>query len=304
MHDFLLEARDEGLYRAITDNGAGGFSSSIGELANLCGGCEIHLDKALLKYAGLQPWEILLSESQERMTLAVDPNHYGRLAELAKIHDVEICAVGVFTDSGNFHVLYQQKTVACLSLKFLHDGVPQMQLEAEWIEPKPAQMILPKETDLLSDLHSLLSCYNICSKESIIRQYDHEVQGGTLLKPLVGIHNDAPGDASIICPFELMESGSKEGLCIANGLCPRYSDFDTYSMAACAIDEAVRNLAAVGCDPSYIAILDNFCWPDPIYDPKKTPDGKFKLAQLVRANKALYHYAIEFETPIISEKIA
>jgi len=312
LHDFLLEARDAGLYRTLTDDGAGGFSSSIGELAQLSGGCEIHLDQALLKYDGLRPWEILLSESQERMTLAVDPSHFEALQHLAAIHEVEIVSVGTFTDSDKFHALYEKKTVALLSMEFFHDGLPQMKLEAEWTPPPENPQQLPENADCL-EWHHLLERHNICSKESIVRQYDHEVQGCSALKPMVGCQEDGPGDAAIIRPWDFAVgnskpqmwsavSNSRKGIVISHGICPRYSDHDTYHMAANALDEAIRNAVAVGCNPSRIAILDNFCWPDPIYHAKKTPDGKLKLAQLVRANKALYDYATAFETPIISGK--
>lgn len=304
LQDFLLDARDNGLYRAVTDNGAGGFSSSIGELATMSGGCEIHLEKELLKYPGLQPWEILLSESQERMTLAAPSKNLRQLQELAALHEVEIRVLGTFTDSGIFHVLHDGQTVASLSLEFLHNGVPQLILEAEWQSTAPRPLYLPLERTHTEDLHQLLGRFNICSKESVIRQYDHEVQGSTILKPLVGKDNDGPSDAAIIRPIEFARNPrwQNEAIAIANGIVPRYSEQDTYPMTACALDEALRNLVAVGCNPAYIAILDNFCWPDPIFDPKKTPDGKYKLAQLVRANKALYDYAVAFETPIISGK--
>jgi phosphoribosylformylglycinamidine synthase subunit PurSL len=304
LQDFLLEARDADLYHTLTDNGAGGLSSSAGELARISNGCEIHLERVPLKYPGLRPWEILLSESQERMTLAVAQDHLAELEELAALHEVEVMAVGTFTDTGYFHVLYEQQTVAYLSLEFLHEGVPQLNLEAEWEQKNPGSLRLPADKNYAEDLHKLLGTYNICSKEAIIRQYDHEVQGGSLLKPLVGVSNDGPSDAAIICPVEFLRNSrmKNEAIAISNGICPRYSEQDTYHMTACALDEALRNLVAVGCDPAYIAILDNFCWPDPIYDPKKTPDGKYKLAQLVRSNKALYDYATAFETPIISGK--
>lgn len=299
LHDFLLDARDQGLYRTLTDNGAGGFSSSIGELATLSGGCEIHLDRALLKQKGLAPWEILLSESQERMTLAVSPEKLGKLFALAHLHEVELVDLGTFTDSGLFHVLHDGNTVAHIRLDFLHSGLPKMSLEAEWKPKTVPSCSLYCQNDYTEDLHALLSRYNICSKESVVRQYDHEVQGGSVLKPFVGQENDGPSDASVICPIESMST--LEGIVIGHGICPKYSS-DCYHMAANAIDEAIRNCVSVGADPSRIAILDNFCWPDPVYDVKKTPDGKEKLAQLVRANKALYAYSKAFMTPIISGK--
>lgn len=290
LHDFLLEARDAGLYRTLTDNGAGGFSSSVGELANLSGGCEIHLDKALLKQPDLAPWEILLSESQERMTLAASPHYQEALEELALLHEVELVFLGTFTDSGKFHALFEKKTVALLSLDFLHCGLPQMKLDAEWL-PKTFTPCEIPPSDYTQDLLNLLARDNIRSKERIVRQYDHEVQGSTLLKPFVGVANDGPADAAIVSPQEL----EQVGIVVGHGICPRYSDLDPYVMTACAIDEAIRNCVAVGADPDFIAILDNFCWPDPIGD-------SHKLAQLVRSNQALYTYAKAFTTPLISGK--
>ncbi|MGZ3579690.1 MAG: AIR synthase-related protein, partial [Syntrophales bacterium] len=242
MTDFLLMARDRGLYRCITDNGAGGLSSSVGETARLSGGCEIDLKKAPLKYAGLNPWEILISESQERMTLAVAPDLVQEFLELAQKMDVEATVVGRYTDSGMFHVLYGEATVAYLEMDFLHDGVPQMHLQAKWqprIYPEPD---FPAPADMGKALKDMLSRLNICSKESVVRQYDHEVQGGSVVKPLVGVCNDGPSDAAVVRPILT----SFEGVVVANGICPRYGDIDTYHMAACAIDEAIRNAIAVG----------------------------------------------------------
>jgi phosphoribosylformylglycinamidine synthase subunit PurSL len=299
LHDFLLDARDKGYYRTVTDNGAGGFSSSVGELAELSGGCEIHLDQALLKQDNLAPWEILLSESQERMTLAVAQGSWNDLACLSKVHEIELCVIGTFTDTGYFHALYENETVGVLPLSFMHKGLPQMELAAEWVSNESAPIRLPA-LNHGKTLHDLLGRFNICSKESVIRQYDHEVQGGSVLKPLTGIDNDGPSDAAVLKPLETLDQ--KTGIALSNGICPRYSPLDAYHMAACAVDEAVRNCVAVGSDPKTIAILDNFCWPDPVYDLEKTPDGKHKLAQLVRANQALYDLCIAFEIPLISGK--
>ena len=297
MTDFLLMARDRGLYRCITDNGAGGLSSSVGETARLSGGCEIDLKKAPLKYAGLNPWEILISESQERMTLAVAPELLNEFLELAQKMDVEATVVGRYTDSGRFHVLYGEATVAYLEMDFLHDGVPQMQLHAKWqprIYPEPD---FPEPADMGQALKDMLGRLNICSKEAVVRQYDHEVQGGSVVKPLVGVCNDGPSDAAVIRPILT----SFEGVVVANGICPRYGDIDTYHMAACAIDEAIRNAIAVGGSLDFMAGLDNFCWCDPVQS-EKSPDGEYKLAQLVRANKALYDYTRAFGVPCISGK--
>jgi phosphoribosylformylglycinamidine synthase len=297
MTDFLLEARDLGLYRAITDNGAGGLSSSVGEMARLSGGCQLRLDKAPLKYEGLQPWEILLSEAQERMTLAVDPKKIEKFLELARRRDVEATVLGNFTDTGMFHVLYRDKTVAYLDMKFFQDGVPEMKLRAKWAPPRREEPDFPEPADYGEALRRMLGRLNVCSKESFVRQYDHEVQGMSALKPFVGADNDGPGDAAVLKPIH----DSYEGVIVASGLCPRYSDIDTYHMVACAIDEAVRNAVSVGGRLGYLAGLDNFCWPDPV-ESEKTPDGQYKLAQLVRANMALYDLCTAYDLPCISGK--
>ncbi len=297
MTDFLLIARDCGLYRAITDNGAGGLSSSVGETARLCGGCDIDLRKAPLKYPGLNPWEILISESQERMTLAVAPERVQAFLDLARQMDVEATVLGRYTDSGKLHVCYGEETVAYLDMDFLHDGVPQMQLRAKWSPPRHAEPDFPEPADMGNSLRCMLSRFNICSKEAVVRQYDHEVQGGSVIKPLVGAENDGPGDAAVIRPV----LSSYEGVVVAHGICPRYGDIDAYHMAACAIDEAVRNVIAVGGTLERLAGLDNFCWCDPVQS-EKTPDGEHKLAQLVRANRALYDYTTAYGVPCISGK--
>jgi len=289
--DFMIEARDRLLYEAVTDNGAGGISSSIGELAQLSGGCEIHLDKCPLKYPGLDPWEILVSESQERMSLAVRPEKLQELSELARIHDVEISVIGRFTKSGKFHVLYGDQTVAYLDMDFLHEGVPQLKLKASW-----KKLMFPEPNIPASDpgdiLKRLLSAPNITSKENVIRRYDHEVKGMSVIKPIMG----GPGDAAVIRPAY----NSNEGLVIAHGICPRYAQ-DGYAMAMLAFDEAVRNAIACGAMFGYMACLDNFSWPDPVKS-ARTPDGEHKLGTLVRACLGLYECATAYNIPLISGK--
>jgi phosphoribosylformylglycinamidine synthase II len=297
MFDFLLEARDWGLYSAITDNGAGGLSCSVGEMARESNGCELHLEKAPLKYAGLQPWEILLSEAQERMTLAVPPQHIDAFLAFAGRRGVEATVLGRFTASGRFHVLYNGQSVAYLDMDFLRNGVPQMRLRAAWQPPDLHEPRLPEPADYGATLGAMLGRLNICSKEAWVRQYDHEVQGMSVVKPFVGANNDAPGDAAVLRP--LLDSNL--GIVVANGICPRYGDIDTYHMVACAVDEAVRNVIAVGGRLGRIAGLDNFCWPDPIPSPTN-PDAEYKLAQLVRANQALYDYCRAYDLPCISGK--
>ncbi|MEW5706024.1 MAG: phosphoribosylformylglycinamidine synthase subunit PurL [Actinomycetota bacterium] len=298
MQDALREARDLGLYNAITDNGAGGLSSSVGEMSELSGGCEVDLERAPTKYPGLHPWELWVSESQERMTVAVPPDKIDAFLDIMRRRDVEATVIGKFTDSGKIHVKYDGKTVAYLDLDFVHEGLPGLRLVANWkptLEMEPAEWL--GSADLTESLKRILSSYNVCSKEWVIRQYDHEVQGGSTVKPLVGVQNDGPSDAAVIRPL----IGLKRGIVVSNGINPKYGEIDTYWMAASAIDEAVRNAVAVGANPDRIAILDNFCWGNPILSPDN-PDGDHKLAQLVRAAKGCYNTAVGLGTPFISGK--
>ena len=296
MFDFLIIARDRGLYNSITDNGAGGLSSSVGEMAEDTNGFEMHLDRAPLKYNGLQPWEILISEAQERMTVAVPPDMLSEFMTLAAEMDVEATDLGQFTDSGYYHCLYQGKTVTWLPMEFLHNGVPQLQIPARWVPPQTNEPQLPSP-DIVSTIKRLLGSLNICSKESVVRRYDHEVQAGTVVKPLTGIANDGPSDAAVVRPL----ADRFDGVVTAHGICPRFSDLDTYHMTANAIDEALRNYVSVGGNIDHVAGLDNFCWCDPVKS-EKTPDGEYKAAQLVRSNQALYEYCLAFGVPLISGK--
>ena len=298
MYDCLMRARDMGLYNAITDNGAGGLSSSVGEMAQDAGGCELYLDRAPLKYDGLVPWEIFTSEAQERMTLAVPPDKFADFMRLAKEMGVEATELGNFTNSGYLRVYYGQRTVAYIDMDFLHGGTPRMALTAEWTRP----VIARTEPKLPAEGHGallrrMLGRLNICSKEYVVRQYDHEVKGGSAVKPMVGVRRDGPSDAGVLRPV----LSRPEGVALSHGICPRYSDIDAYWMMAAAIDEAVRGAVAVGADPDRLAGVDNFCWCDPV-ESEKTPDGRYKLAQLVRANKALAHFCRAFMTPCVSGK--
>src|SRR5262249_5415424 len=263
MFDFLLEARDLQLYTCITDDGAGGLSSSVGEMAQFSNGCELHLERAPLKYPGLDPWEILLSESQERMTLAVPPQHVDAFLALATRRDVEATVLGTFTDTGLFHVLHNGQTVALLEMDFLHHGLPEMRLPAHWQPPRQPEPTFACPTDLAASLVQMLGRLNICSKEWVIRQYAHEVQARSVIKPLVGKDNDGPSDAAILRPL----LDSMEGVIVANGICPRYSDIDTYHMAACAIDEAVRSFFPVAPTLAPIPRLSPSSYPRPLLPP-------------------------------------
>ena len=298
MYDFLLRARDQGLYHAITDNGAGGLSSSVGEMAEDTGGCVLYIDRAPLKYDGLRPWEILLSEAQERMTLAVPEQCLEDFLALARQMDVEATPLGNFTTSGYFEVRCAERIIASLPMTFMHDGVPQLELEARWQAPRSQDIRVDVEdVEQAAFLKSMLGRLNICSKEYIIRQYDHEVRGGSVIKPLTGVKRDGPTDGGVLRP--LLESDA--GLVVAHGICPKFSDYDTYWMMANAMDEAIRNAVAVGADPDCLAGVDNFCWCDPVQS-ADNPQGSYKLAQLVRACRALRHFSLAWNLPCISGK--
>jgi phosphoribosylformylglycinamidine synthase subunit PurSL len=301
MHDFLLEARDEGLISFITDNGGGGLSSSIGESARFSNGARVHFDKVPLKYEGLDQWEIWVSESQERMTIAVRPEHLDRFMALSKKHAVESTVIGEYSNSGYLHLDYKGKTCAYIRMDLLESDFPQWEFEAEWIPPKMrglCEPVLKEPSNHGLLLKSMLARPNICDRSWITRQYDHEVQGGSVIKPLVGKRRDMPTDAAVVRPI----LDSMRGMAVSQTLNPFYSKIDTYHMTAATIDEAVRRILAVGGDPSHLGGLDNFCWPTIEYHPEHNPDGKYKAAQLVRANRALRDYCLEFGIPLLSGK--
>ncbi len=301
MHDFLLEARDEGYIAFITDCGGGGLSSAIGESARFAGGCEVWLEKVPLKYAGLDQWEIWISESQERMVVAVKPVHAPAFQALAAKHGVEVANIGCYTDSGALHLLYAGQTCAYIELAFLEGDFPPWRFEAEWLPPSLrglTEPVLGEPEDHTGLLHRLLARPNICSREWITRQYDHEVQGSSVIKPLVGRRADIPSDAAVLRPRQ----ESVRGLALSMALHPSYGQIDTYHMTAVSIDEAVRRLLAVGGSLDHIGGVDNFCWPSIQYDPVKNPDGKYKAAQLVRANRALKDLCLAYGIPLLSGK--
>lgn len=287
--DVILVARDQGLYNAITDCGAGGFSSAVGEMGEKIG-AEVWLEKAPLKYQGLSYTEIWISEAQERMVLSVPPEQWEAFRSLCAGEGVEATIIGRFVETGRLQLKYHDTPVADLDMRFLHDGRPPVVREAHYTPPRVAPVSLPPKINVESDLLALLGELNVASKEWVVRQYDHEVQGGSVIKPLVGITNDGPGDAAVVRPVP----GSHRGLIIACGMNPRYGDFDTYHMAASAIDEAVRNCVAVGGNPARIAILDNFCWG--------YTDRAETLGSLVRAALACHDMALALKTPFISGK--
>ncbi|MFH1673309.1 MAG: AIR synthase-related protein [Pseudomonadota bacterium] len=301
MHDFLLEARDEGLTTFITDNGGGGLSSSIGESALFSNGCVVELEKVPLKYEGLDQWEIWISESQERMTVAVNPENAARFLELSEKHAVESTIIGRYTDSGKLHITYNGKTCAYVDIDFMESDFPQWVFDAEWQPPEARgfrEPVLTEPDDASKVLLDILARPNIASKEWIARQYDHEVQGTSVIKPLVGKDRDVFSDAAVIRPV----LNSTQGLAASQALLPTYSKIDTYNMVACTIDEAIRRVIAVGGDPDHIGGVDNFCWPNIQYHSEKNPDGKYKAAQLVRANWALRDTCLAYQVPLLSGK--
>ena len=369
--DVVIQARDRQLYSAITDCGAGGFSSAIGEMGADTG-AYVELEKAPLKYQGLTPWEIWLSEAQERMVLAVPPQSLEHLLEICAIEEVEASIIGTFTNSHCLVVTYNGQTIADLPMSFLHDGRPDRTLEAVWIQNNlsvthddkgdgratatvpshPNTTLAPTMTTVEAsdityhsrggggeevgwgplrspsgatnmevgwgplrspsgatsmnegrrfsrspsgfnhDILALLRHPTIASKESVVRRYDHEVQGATVLKPLVGRAGNGPGDAAILQP--ILDEQSSGGAVLSNGINPLYGQFDPYWMAMNAVDEALRNLTSVGGDIERAAILDNFCWGNPT-DP-------MQLGMLVRAVKGCHDAAVGFGVPFISGK--
>jgi selenophosphate synthetase-related protein len=267
--DFLLEARDRGLYRSIYSNG-----SALSTMADLSGGCEFHLAKP----------EIL----KEGMILAVPPSAWEALQVLAAFYDVDILDQGRFTESGLFHVCCGDKTLAFLPLVFLEDGLPKMELEATWTPPKILRFHIAEQEDYTEDLLQLLGRRKISSKESLIRQFDYEAQGGTVVKPLLGVHQDGVSDAAMILPIDLQPE-SMAGLVLANGFCPGYSFYDPFHMAMNAVDQAFRNVVAVGGDPSRVSLVPSFFWGDPEL-----------VGQLVRIYQGLHQAAKAFKMPLLS----
>jgi phosphoribosylformylglycinamidine synthase len=311
----VLVARDEELYTSITDCGAGGFSSAVGEMGKEVG-VEIDLSTAPLKYPGLRPWEIWLSEAQERMVLAVPPENLDRLRQVCDERDVELTVIGRFTGDRRLILRYGDRLAGAMDMDFLHDGIPQRHLKAVW-EPRTAsgksQIADGKSQIADGRLHStggewvlgdlrqvllrLLASPNIASKEAVVRRYDHEVQGGTIVKPLTGVENDGPSDATVLRPLDPQVARGHvtyRGIALGCGINPRYGMIDPYAMAWAAIDEAIRNVVAVGADPDGVALLDNFCWGNP-----NLPD---RLGGLVRAAQGCHDAALAYGAPFVSGK--
>ncbi|MFT3686304.1 MAG: AIR synthase-related protein [Phycisphaerales bacterium] len=295
--DAVLAARDQQggpLYNGMTDCGAGGFSSAIGEMGGALG-VEVHLERAPLKYAGLSYAEVWISEAQERMVLAVPEKNVAAIEAICKREGVDCAVLGTFgTPNADLVLNYKGNEVGRISMHFLHEGIPMPTRKAEWAPATPAAKPAAKLPQIKDALLKLLAHPNIASKHWIIRQYDHEVQGNTAVKPLVGPAQRGPSDASVLEPI----SGSGRGIAISQGLQTGLGDTtiggDAYWMTLAAIDECVRNLVCVGADPSRIAILDNFCWP--------SCDKPTNMGSLVRACAACYDGAKAYGTPFVSGK--
>ncbi len=342
--DCLLKARDKKLYRAVTDCGAGGFSSAIGELGSECG-AKVHLEKAKLKDSNILPWEIWVSESQERMIFAVPPENLRKLEEIFDAENCEHAVLGTFTGTGRLVVTFHEETIIDIGMDFLHSGLPKIKRSAVW---KPQEKIkteklrinrkitvIPPEKGTQSSvnpchqssgpavwrssclaaspsshpavqrhigqenygeiLKAALSHLNVCSREPVIQQYDHEVQGGTVIKPLQGKYADGPGDACVIWPRSATGDMSDfSGFAVSHGINPAFGKLDPYWMALSCADEAVRNLLCAGADITKCAFLDNFCWGSP-EDPEL-------LGELVRCAKGCYEASKAYEAPFISGK--
>jgi phosphoribosylformylglycinamidine synthase II len=283
----IVKIRDRKLASSITDLGGGGLSSALGEAAHKYGcGANVKLEKVPLKYPNIPPWEIYISESQERMLVTVPEKNLQKVLEIFASEDVEATDIGILTEEQTLRLKYDGYVVAKLNMDFLFNP-PRVQRIAEWEKIKYTEPSFDEPKDLTSVLLDLLSSPNIASKEAVIRTYDHEVKGNTVLKPLCGKH-DGPSDATVLKPLD----NSYQGIVISCGMNPQYGKIDAYWMAASNIDEAIRNNIAAG--GRRIALLDNFVWGSP-----EKPD---RLGSLVKACEACYHYAKGFETPFISGK--
>ncbi len=293
--DVLMRARDLGLYNAVTDCGAGGFSSAVGELGSETG-ARVRLERALLKDTRIEPWEIWVSESQERMILSVPKGKLKRLAAILGAESCEYCVLGEFPGDGRLLVTHGEERVVDLPMAFLHGGVPNFEKpavrRAVRISAKPPASPRRPWGAVLKEL---LAHPNVCSRHSVITQYDHEVQGGTVGKPLQGRYGDGPGDAAVIWPqAATLDQRDFCGFAVSHGFNPAVGRLDPYQMALHSIDEAVRNLLCAGAEVSRTAIMDNFCAASP-RDPRVMGD-------LVLAAEGCRDAAIAYGAPFISGK--
>ncbi|MBI3726636.1 phosphoribosylformylglycinamidine synthase subunit PurL [bacterium] len=289
VQDVLLRLRDSGALHAVTDCGAGGFSSAVGEMARETG-AEVDLARAPLKYEGLSPWEIWVSEAQERMVLAVPKERVREVLAAFAAEGVEAVDLGVFRSDGKLIVRHGTTIVGELDSRFLHDGLPRTPRAARWVEREPERLSVRKPVLHGEALRALLAHPSICSKEWIVRQYDHEVQGQSGLKCFQGARADGPGDATAVAGAP----GSVRGVLVGLGCQPRVSDDDPYLSAWASVDEAIRNVVATGGDPDACSLLDNFSWGD-----CRKPD---RLGGIVRAARACREASLLHKAPFISGK--
>lgn len=296
--EVVMRARDERLYNAITDCGAGGLSSAVGEMGAQIG-ATVQLERVPLKYPGLRPWEIWLSEAQERMVLAVPRDQWARFKQICDGQDVTAVIIGVFEPTGHLTLTYNEKVVGNISMDFLHDGIPTRHMSAMWLPPLDEKSGIREVTpgtreNFSATLLKLLGMPTIRSKEDVIRRYDHEVQTGTAVKPLVGAAMAGPSDAAVLLPLDTINEQAVRAVAISNAISPSYGEIDPYAMALLSVDEAMRNLVAVGANPDEVAILDNFSWGN-----TNMPD---RLGALVRCSQGCYDAALAYEAPFISGK--
>ena len=261
MGDTILEARDMGLIRAITDCGAAGFSSAIGEMGEDIG-VTVDLSKAPLKYPGLSPWEIFLSESQERMVLAVDPQKIEEFLKVCSRYNVEASVLGNFDGSNKLTVKYEDQIVADLDYDFLKHGLPQRTMKAHWEKPHSDERVPDMPTDWNETLKRVMSHGNVCSKEPIVRLYDHTVQGTNALPPFSGVNFDGPNDAAVIRPI----LDKPYGVVTSHGMNPILNRIDPYWGSVWAVVEGMANYVAVGGDPEAAMLINNYIWPFPDED--------------------------------------
>ncbi len=285
----VKEARDLGLYNSITDNGAGGLSSSVGEMANESGGVIIDLEKVPLKYPGLEPWQIWISESQERMTLSIPKNKWKKFEELMNSRGVDASVIGEFTNSGKCAVKYNGKIVMELGLNFLHDGLPKRKQESRIKNQTFEEPVLKNKSDFNKEFIEMLGRLNICGFDFLSTQYDHSVQGTAVTYPVAG-KGRVNAEATVVKPI----FKSDKGLVLSSGYYPSYSEIDAYNMAGASIDTAFKNAVAAGGNPEKIALLDNFCWCS-----STEPE---RLGQLKKACQGVHDFSIAYLAPLISGK--
>lgn len=277
-----------GLYTAITDCGAGGLSSAVGEMAEIVG-ANVDVSLTPLKYPNLAPWEIWLSEAQERMVMSVRPDKVAELDGLCRRHGVELADIGVFTGDGQIVVRFDELVVARIDADFLHNGRPRRSMIAELPTPNRSDPLGRVVADPIATLLALLAHPNIASKASIIRRYDHEIRGATIVRPLVGARSDGPGDGVV-----LANPTDSFGLAIGIGVNPWQGIYDPQRMAWAAVDEAMRNIVVAGADPDMVCLLDNFSWGDP-----RRPST---LGDLVEAVSGCVDASLAFKAPFVSGK--